>query len=147
MKIAIACNDGGHLTEAQLLSEAFDGHETFYLTYDSLRGRQLDQPKYLFHTIGLNPLYMLLAFVRLVPVLLRERPDMVVTTGGEIAIPTVVLSSLFGIETLYVESWCRIRTRSGAGRVAYHLADTFLVQWPQLRDVYGEKARYEGAVI
>lgn len=147
MKIAIACNEGGHLTEAQLLSEAFDGHETVYLTYDTLRGRQLDERKHLFRKIGFNPLVMLVVTLQLLPVLLRERPDAVVTTGGEIAIPTLVLAKLLGIETVYVESWCRIRTRSGSGRLLYHVADLFLVQWPQLTDVYGEKARYEGALI
>jgi UDP-N-acetylglucosamine:LPS N-acetylglucosamine transferase len=147
MKIAMVCNEGGHLTEAQLLSEAFDGHETVYLTYDTLRGRQLDERKYLFRKIGFNPLVMVLVVLQLIPVLLRERPDAVVTTGGEIAIPALVLAKLFGVETIYVESWCRIRTRSGSGRLLYHVADLFLVQWPQLTDVYGEKARYEGALI
>jgi UDP-N-acetylglucosamine:LPS N-acetylglucosamine transferase len=147
MKIALVCSAGGHLTELKFLSEAFADHETFFVTYDGFRARDLEARTYLVEPIDTNPLRMARAFVRIGRLLLRERPDAIVSTGSEIAIPAFFWAELLGIETIYVESWCRIRALSTTGKVVYYLSDLFLVQWPDLAEKAGDRARYEGAVI
>lgn len=147
MKIALACNPGGHLTEMMFLSEAFEEHDTFYLTYDTFRARELDDRKYLLDKIDTNPFRMLLAFFVVARILYHERPDVIVSTGAEIGIPAFVLGKLFGCQTIFVESWCRVETRSTTGRIVYPISDLFLVQWPGLVEEYGEKARYEGSLV
>jgi hypothetical protein len=51
------------------------------------------------------------------------------------------------IRTVFVESLCRVRTCSKTGKALYPLADAFFVQWPQLQEAYGPKARYEGGML
>jgi len=63
------------------LKEAFEGHETFFITYDSIRTRQLER-KYLLRNIGTNPLVMAQAFMSTVIILLREKPKLIVSTGS-----------------------------------------------------------------
>ena len=147
MKIALACNQGGHLTEMTFLSEAFEDHDTFYLTYDTFRAREIDERKYLLKKIDTNPFRMLIGFFVMAKILLKERPDVIVSTGSEIAIPAFFVGKLLGSQTIFVESWCRVQTRSTTGRIVYPIADLFLVQWPDLVEQYGEKARYEGSIV
>ena len=147
MKIALVCSHGGHLTEMLYLLNAFEDHEVFFITYKNFRTRNLSYRKYLLENIGTSPLKMLKAFFRMGTILAKEKPDVIISTGSEIAIPAFVIAKILGIRTIFIESWCRIKTKSGTGRIVYYLSDLFLVQWPQLLKLYGKRAKYVGAVI
>lgn len=146
MKICLVCSHGGHLAELLYVSEAFEGHETFFVTYDSPRTRTLEH-KYLLRNIGTNPLLMLVAFAAIFRIFWKEKPKLVVSTGAEIAIPAFFLAKLFRAKTIFIESWTRIELPTGTGRLVYPLSDLFLVQWEKLLGKYGKKAKYEGAII
>jgi len=137
MKIALVCSHGGHLTEMLYLMEAFEGHDVFFVTYDNPRTRALKYRKYLLKNIGTNPFRMIVALVKFLVIFKKERPKLVVSTGSEIAIPAFIIAKFLGIKTIFIESWCRVRTKSGTGRILYYIADLFLVQWPELAKVYG----------
>ena len=146
MKICLVCSHGGHLAETFHLQEAFEGHETFFITYDSARTRELER-KYLLRNIGKNPLLMARAFISIFRILRREKPELIVSTGAEIAIPAFYLAKLFRIKTIFIESWTRVTQPTGTGRIVYPVADVFLVQWERLLTKYGKKARHEGAIL
>ena len=147
MKLALVCSHGGHLTEIMYLLDAFEGHELFFITYNNFRTKNLDQKKYLLENIGTSPLKMIKSFFQIGKILLKEKPDTVISTGSEIAIPTFVIAKILGIRTIFIESWCRVKTKSGTGKIVYPFSDLFLVQWPELIELYGKKAKYVGAVI
>lgn len=147
MKIALACSHGGHLTEMLLLKEAFEKYDCFFMTYASARTESLGYRKYLIENIGMSPLRMLKAFISVISILIRERPDAIISTGAEIAIPTFVIGKLLGAKTIFIESWARTSSKSGTGRIVYHFSDTFFVQWESLLDKYGKKAVYAGGMI
>ena len=147
MKIALVCSHGGHLTEILRLMEAFEGHDVFFITYVSPRTQNLGFRNYLIENIGKSAPRMFTSFFKILSILIKERPDVVISTGSEIAIPAITLARIMGIKTIFIESWCRISTKSFTGRVLYYISEQFLVQWPQMLKVYGKKARFEGAVI
>jgi beta-1,4-N-acetylglucosaminyltransferase len=147
MKLLVACNPGGHFTEMMFLKESFEGHDIVFLTYENPTTTEFP---FKFHTIkriDTNFWAMLNSFLRIFIIIKKEKPKMIISTGAEIAIPVFIIGKLMRIKMVYIESWCRVKTKSGAGRIAYYLADVFLVQWPDLVKVYGKKAKYKGAVI
>lgn len=146
MKICLVCSHGGHLAEILHLRDAFEGHDTFYITYNSPRTRELDH-KYLLRNIGTNPILMGCAFVSIFMILIKERPRLIVSTGAEIAIPAFYIAKVLGIKTIFIESWTRVYHPTGTGKLVYPVSDIFLVQWERLLLKYGKKARYEGAII
>ncbi len=146
MKICLVCSHGGHLTEMLHLMEAFEGHETFFVTYDAVRTRQLER-KYLMKNIGKNPLRMMSAAISIFRLLYKERPNLIVSTGSEIAIPAFYLGKLFRIKTMFIESWTRVVQPTGTGRIVYPVSDVLFVQWESLLSKYGKKAQYQGAII
>ena len=55
------------------------------------------------------------------------------------------MAKLFGVKVIYVESFAKLTNSSVTGRLAYRIADDFLVQWPEMKKVY-PKATYSGTV-
>jgi UDP-N-acetylglucosamine:LPS N-acetylglucosamine transferase len=147
MKLLLACNSGGHITEMLFLKEAFEGHDPVFLTYENPTTETLPYKTYTIKHIYINFLDMLKSFIKIYIIIKKEKPKIIISTGGEIAIPVFIIGKLMRIKQVYIESWCRVKTKSGAGRLVYYLADVFLVQWPDLAKIYGKKARYKGAVI
>lgn len=147
MKITLVCSHGGHLTEMLYLMEAFDGHDVFFVTYNSPRTRNLKYRKYMLKNIGTNPIRMLISFFKMLRIFLKEKPELIISTGSEIAIPAFFVAKVLRTKTVFIESWCRVKTPSKTGKIIHPLSDLFLVQWPNLLDRYGKKAKYEGAVI
>lgn len=147
MKIALVCSHGGHLTEILYLMDALEEHDIMLITYNNLRTKNLEYNNYLLENIGTSPIKMFKAFVQILKILLTEKPDTIISTGSEIAIPAFFWGKIFRIRTIFIESWCRVKSGSATGKIVYYFSDEFLVQWPELLELYGKKARYEGAVI
>jgi UDP-N-acetylglucosamine:LPS N-acetylglucosamine transferase len=146
MKICLACSHGGHLTEMLQLTSAFEGYEYFFITYEGARTNDL-QYKYTIKNIGKNPLRLLLSIPYLFKILIKEKPDLVISTGSEIAIPVFYIARSLGIKTMFIESLCRVREPSITGEMVYPISNLFLVQWKQLLKKYGDKAQYWGSTL
>jgi len=149
MKIGLICSHGGHLTQILEMREAFAGHTLFYVTYTSQRAQALaDQARvYQIPNIGVNPIRLLYAAWLGWGILRRERPDVLVSTGSEIALPFFYLAWLWRIPTIFIESVSRLTSPSQTGRWVYPVASFFFIQWESLAKVYGPKARYVGRVL
>lgn len=119
---------------------------TFWLTYHSARTAELANA-YRMRNIGFNPLLLLGALFRIAVIFARERPNVVITDGAEIAIPAMLIGRMMGCRIVFVEVWTRVRMPTLTGRIAYRLADAFFVMWPELLQAYGPKARYEGGFL
>ena len=138
---------GGHFTELLELREAFDGHELFYVLSRGLRTRSFPNA-YLVRNIGKNPIKMVLCFLRILVIFHKERPQVIFSTGAEIAVPAFLLGKfLFRARLIYVECSAQVVRPSLTGRCVYWMSDLFLVQWPSLLPCYGKRARYCGGLI
>jgi beta-1,4-N-acetylglucosaminyltransferase len=131
------------------LREAFAGHTLFYVTYRSERARVLAESErvYQIPNIGVNPVRLLHAAWLGGGILRRERPEVLVSTGSEIALPFFYLAWLWRIPTIFIESVCRLTSPSQTGRWVYPVSQVFLVQWESLAHVYGSKAQYAGGLL
>jgi beta-1,4-N-acetylglucosaminyltransferase len=146
IKICLTCSHGGHLNEMEQLLDAFEGHDLFYFCYDAETTRSLPHA-YLVPNMANNVFEMLKNFFRVFKIFWKERPDLIVSTGAEIAIPVVCIGKLFRVRALYVECGAQVTRPSFTGRIMYWLADEFYVQWPELKKVYGPRARLEGSLV
>ena len=161
MKICLVCAPGGHLTEMLRLNDAFVSHDVFLVTY---KEEFLNLPKNVKKTyliknilvgrvqanrvekIFLIILQMLLSAVKEFRILLIEKPDVIISTGSEIAIPICYMAKIFGKKVIFIESLCRINNLSGTGKIVSPISDVFLVQWESLVGKC-KKAQYKGNVL
>ena len=146
IKICLTCSHGGHLNEMQQLLDAFQGQHIFYFCYDADTTQRLENA-YLVPNMAKNPIEFLKNLFRVYRIFKKERPELIVSTGAEIAIPVVLIGKLFSCKAIYVECGAQVTTPSTTGRVMYHLADALYVQWPELLNAYGPKAQYVGSLI
>ena len=77
--------------------------------------------------------------------LLKERPDVIISTGAGAAYPTCRWGKLLGKKIIFLESLARTRNKSKTGEMVYPFADHFIVQWEEMLEVY-PKASYHGTV-
>jgi uncharacterized membrane protein YbhN (UPF0104 family) len=148
LKICLVASDGGHMTDLlQLASEACHGHRTFYLTYRSKTTEDLPDA-YVVDKIGLSVWRMLAAALATLRIFWHERPDVVISTGSEIAIPPFCWGKfLFGARLVYIECSGVTAQPTRTGKLVYPISDLFLVQWETLLKHYGRRARYVGGLI
>ena len=150
MKMCLVCSHGGHLIQMLRLMDAFEGCETFFVTYNSEITKNLKNA-YLIKHYGDKNRYLFLMMInttlKAFSVLIKEKPDIIVSNGGEIAIPFCYIGKLLGAKIIFIESLSRVTSKSGTGKIVYPIADLFLVQWELLLKKYGKKAKYWGAVI
>jgi len=144
--VCLTCSHGGHLNEMLQLADAFVGHDTFYFCYDAETTRALPRA-YLIPNMARNPFAFLRNLGRVWRIFRRERPQLIVSTGAEIAIPVVLVGKLLRVPALYIECGAQVVTPSFTGRLMYWLAEEFYVQWPELLRAYGPRARYAGSLV
>ncbi|MGB9980273.1 PssD/Cps14F family polysaccharide biosynthesis glycosyltransferase [Methanobacterium sp.] len=147
MKIALICSHGGHLTEMLYLMDAFKGHDVFFATYDNIRTRNLPYKTYLFPNFGASPLKLFRYLPKIINIFLKEKPDLIVSNGAEIAIPFFYIAKLFRIKTVFIECYTRIDMPTITGKLVFPVSNLFLVLWPEMLTKYGNKAKYWGGIF
>lgn len=146
LTICLACSHGGHLTEMLQLLDAIEGHTCFYFCYDASTTRSLSDA-YLVPNMARNPVEFVRNLGRLYTVFRLRKPDLVISTGAEIALPVLVIAMIFGAPMFYVECGAQVVSPSFTGRIMYWMANRFYVQWPELAKRYGPRAFYAGSLI
>ncbi|XP_058451966.1 UDP-N-acetylglucosamine transferase subunit ALG14 homolog [Malaya genurostris] len=94
----------------------------------------------------------LTAILNSIPVVLRKRPDLILTNGPGTCVPICLvafLAKLFFVNNnckiVFVESFCRVKSLSLSGKILLWITDLFVVQWPGLaRNGAGRKVEYFG---
>ena len=102
------------------------------------------------------------AFLSCITLILQERPSLLLVNGPGTCIPVAYCVALFRMlnvlscRIVFVESFCRvekqrhlklsIRRLSVSGYLLYYIADSFLVQWPQLQKKYNRSV-YLGVLL
>jgi UDP-N-acetylglucosamine:LPS N-acetylglucosamine transferase len=156
IKVATVCSAGGHLEEALMFLEAFKDCEVFVVTYSSptTEGFQyagverLYKLKYFGDSIIQVFVTLLFSCFTYIRIFLKERPQVIFSTGSEIAIPAFYIGKfLFGIKLIYIESFSRVHNPSFTARFVYWISDLFLVLWKPLLSKFGRKAKYAGRIL
>ncbi len=66
----------------------------------------------------------------------RYQPEVIVTTGTHTAVPMCYIARIFGSKVIYIETFANRTTATVAGRIIYPIANTFVVQWEEMKEIY-----------
>jgi len=86
------------------------------------------------------------AFISL-GIVLRLRPQVVVSTGATQVVFFCYWARLFGGRIIHVECMNQVWSPSITGKLLYPICQDFFVQWESLLKSYGPKAKYAGWVL
>ncbi len=118
------------MAEALKATESLD-YEKYYVTFwsenlssfaESHKVCFITHPRH-------NPLRLLKNSVESFFHLIKEKPDLIISTGADVAVPTCLIGKLLGVRLIYIESGGNVSTPSLSGRLVYPFADLFIVQW------------------
>jgi beta-1,4-N-acetylglucosaminyltransferase len=152
IKICIACSAGGHFSEA-LKATGDLTYEKYYVTYrNALTERFSINNKVHFVTHPRHCFFILRAilfirnFVESALILIKEQPNLIISTGADVAVATCIIGKLLGKKLIYIESGGYVTSKSLSGRLVYPFADLFIVQWePALKNF--PHAKYGGPLF
>lgn len=150
-KCCFAASMGGHLEEIACLKDLANASESFLVTEKG--GFQeinfCDRTRHVLQINRKEALFILkfaILFLESLYILMRERPDAVISTGALATFPLCFLAKIFGKRVIYIESFARVDEPSLTGKLMYHVADLFIVQWKEMMKFY-PNAVYGGGIF
>jgi UDP-N-acetylglucosamine:LPS N-acetylglucosamine transferase len=145
-KILAVASGGGHWVQLLRLRPAFDGCELSFVTTKKEYQKDVDAPLYVVTDANIwEKLKLIRMFVEVAVIILRLRPDVVVTTGAAPGFAAIFFGRLSGAKTIWLDSIANSEQLSGSGQKAKRWANVWLTQWPGLASDSGPE--YWGAVL
>ena len=146
-RILAVASAGGHWVQLQRLRPAFGEHDVAFLTTNP--GYRGEASPHRFYAVNdasrWNKIRLAQMAMRILLIVLRERPQVVISTGAACGYFAVRLGKWVGARTMWIDSIANIDEVSMAGRLAKPYVDLWLTQWPHLASPDGP--RYVGAVL
>jgi UDP-N-acetylglucosamine:LPS N-acetylglucosamine transferase len=145
--LAVA-SGGGHWMQLRVLSPAFEGHDVHYVTVDPTAKSELPSHANI-HVVRdanrWNRWDLAVCLLQLTVVVLRVRPDVVVSTGAAPGYLAMLLGKWVGARAIWIDSIANVDELSMSGRLAGKIADLWLTQWEHLAKDDGPLFR--GAIL
>lgn len=148
LRLCLAASGGGHLRQLLDLEPVWRKHDYLFVTEDTALGRSLakDHPTAFLPHVAWGQakqgavLRMLsgaiVSLLRSGRMMLRRRPDVLITTGAGAVYPPVLWARLLGTRVIAIESFARFDNASLFGRLTAPIAHHFIVQSKNLASRY-----------
>ena len=151
LKICFAASTGGHFEQLMMLKPLMKKYDSFILTEktdyevknnDNMKIYKVNQVNRKQKLFVIN---MFINSIKSCAIFLKEKPDLVITTGVLAMIPMCLIAKLFRKKLIYIESFAKISSPTLTGKFLYKYADRFYVQWEKMLDIY-PNAIYKGGI-
>jgi len=146
-KVLAIASGGGHWVQLLRLRPAFEHHNVFYAT--TIEGNKATVPGHKCYIVNdanrWNKLGLLVMLIQVMAVMIRVRPDVVITTGAAPGVFAIRTAKLFRTRTIWVDSMANVKELSMSGRLVGSHADLWLTQWKKLERKDGPL--YKGSVF
>jgi UDP-N-acetylglucosamine:LPS N-acetylglucosamine transferase len=145
-RVLAVASSGGHWVQLRRMTPAFEDHDVAYLTTDEGHRSEVGQAR--FHVVNdanrWNKFALARCALKVLWVLLRERPTVVISTGAAPGYLAIRFARMMGARTAWIDSVANVEELSMSGQMASETADLCLTQWPHLA---GGRIQYLGAVL
>lgn len=138
-KFCIVGSSGGHLTHMWMLKDIWEKHERVWVTFDKVDANSIlkNEKKYwCYYPTNRNIFNLIRNTILAIKILVKEKPDIIISSGAAVAVPFFYLGKLMGAKTIYIEVFDRIDKPTLTGKLVYPITDKFIVQWEEMKKVY-----------
>ncbi len=139
MKICLVGSSGGHLTHLYMLKDFWKSRNRFWVTFDKTDANSIlkDEKKYYcYYPTNRNIKNLIKNTFLAIKILVKEKPDLIISSGAAVAVPFFYIGKLMGAKTVYIEVFDRINKSTLTGKLVYPITDRFIVQWEEMKQVY-----------
>ena len=148
-KLCLVSSPGGHLSKLMSLKDWWGNYPHFFVTRNDDLTKNILQEEMVIEAFFPENRNMINLWKNLwlaIRVIRAEKPTHLFSLGAGVAIPFFVVGKLFGVKTIFMETFITIPMQTMTGRVTYCLADYFVVQNKALLKDY-KKAVYWGSLL
>ncbi len=146
-KVLAVASGGGHWAQLLMMSDAFEHCDLHYVT-THLNVSAIDSHD----NLSIVPDADLSTKLKLLPlaskmfaIVIRRRPDIVISTGAAPGFFAILFGKLVGAKTIWIDSMANYSQMSVSGKYASRFCDLSLTQWPELAD--GKKIQHFGSLL
>ncbi|MDE4085886.1 PssD/Cps14F family polysaccharide biosynthesis glycosyltransferase [Planococcus maritimus] len=150
MKVCFTASSGGHFEQLMMLFPLMSEFDGFLITEKtSYSSPKEDLKTYYVPQVNRKELFfsvkILIVFLKTIRILMKEKPDVIISTGALATIPALVLGKALRKKVIFIESFSKIHSPTITGKIVYKFADVFIVQWEEMKIFY-PKAIYAGGI-
>lgn len=123
------------MVQARQLAGVYEKYNSFYFTFSGAVARELAKTARVCtipNIVRNNPISWIVGVILSACIAIRERPDVVITTGAGVVVFLCVFAKLLGAKLIFIESMAKIEKPTLTARFLYPFANLFIVQWPGL---------------
>lgn len=140
-KICLISSAGGHLEQIKQLKEIINKYDCFFVVTRTKATEAMKHKNYIVSDMNRSNkivmiVRMLKMFLEQFKIFIKEKPDVIITTGAGVVIPMCIIAKIFRKKVIYIESFARINTPNKTGKLIYKFADLFIIQWKELKKYY-----------
>lgn len=132
-KILAISSSGGHWIQLNRLRTAFEGNSVIYASTDPSLSQTINEKFYSLKDANISDKFSLIVLAcQVFFLLLKERPDIVISTGAAPGFFALFFGKLLGKKTIWVDSIANAKEISLTGKKVKHFADIYITQWKHL---------------
>lgn len=146
-RLLAVASGGGHWEQLAIISQSFDKFDVLYATtLPGLPEKSGLAPSVLVTDANRDrPLQMLLCARDIAGVILKFRPNIIISTGAAPGFIGLLFGKMLGAKVIWVDSVANSEQLSLSGKLASRFADRVLTQWQHLAGQ--SKSQYMGGVL
>lgn len=146
-KVLAVASGGGHWEQLMLLRDTLGNYDVRFATTDPLIAKQrgIADAETLPDCNQNTPLKAIHCAVVAIKIILKHRPDIVLSTGAAPGYFCLLAGRMVGARTLWIDSVANGEQLSMCGKLSKRTAHECLTQWEHLAD--GDTVKYRGAVL
>ena len=162
IRVLAIASAGGHWVQLRRLRPAWEGCNVIYVTTSESRREEIfikedtptphTPPPQFYVILDANrweKFKLLKQLFQIFGILIRERPDVIISTGAAPGFFALKFGKLLGAKTIWLDSIANVTSLSLSGKKIAQSADLWLTQWEHLttKNINGSYPQYKGSII
>lgn len=150
-KICLISSSGGHFEQLLCLKPLSENFNVFFVTEKTKYNKSDKKIKYFVKQVNRKEVLfipnMIMVFFKSLYIYIKEKPDVIISTGVLSTIPMLFIGHFFKKKVIYIESFAKINSPTMTGKLIYKkkIANQFYVQWESMLEFYPD-AIYKGGI-
>lgn len=150
-KICLISSSGGHFEQLLCLKPLNENFNIFFVTEKTKYNKNDKKIKYFVKQVNRKEILfipnMIMIFFKSLYIYIKEKPDVIISTGVLSTIPMLFIGYFFKKKIIYIESFAKINSPTMTGKLIYKkkIANQFYVQWKTMLEFYPD-AIYKGGI-
>lgn len=139
MKICLVTSGGGHLFHLYMLKQWWSKYDRFWVAPqkdDVISLLRNERTYWSYYPVTRNYRNLIRNTLLALKVLLKEKADLIISTGGGVAIPFFYMGKLLKAKLVFIEVLDGIVFPTWTGRVVYPIVDSFFLQLEEQKRFY-----------